>query len=298
MRSMTGFGQASGSNGWHAVTVTLRGVNHKFLDLRVKLGDDYRTSEPALRELLEAELGRGRVEAGVDVAPLAARQAEVRVERGVVQAAHAAVVELVEAGLIAEGLTAGDLLRLPEALSVRLAPDEWDRGDHELLLEVAGRALAELVAARTVEGEKTHQALADRLASLAEVAARLAGLRERAREEIAQALRARLAELLDDRRLDEARLAQEVAVLVDRSDVAEELERLGAHLEHFRGLLDGPAGGGERGAVGRRLDFLTQEIFRELNTLGAKSRNAEMIRAVLDAKGLCEQLREQVQNVE
>jgi uncharacterized protein (TIGR00255 family) len=292
MRSMTGFGQATGSNGRHAVTVTLRGVNHKFLEVRLKLGDDYRDAEAPLRELLEGELVRGRVEAGVEVAALTPRQAAVHVERGVVQAAHAALVELVEAGLIAEGLTAGDLLRVPEALSVRLAPDTWEATDQELLLAVAGRALGELVAARSTEGEKTRQALADRLASLAEVAARLGGLRERARDELAEGLRQRLAELLGDRRLDEGRLAQEVAMLVDRSDVAEELERLAAHLDHFAALLDQP------GAVGRRLDFLAQEIFRELNTLGAKSRDAGMIRAVLDAKGLCEQLREQVQNVE
>ena len=292
MKSMTGFGQATGSNGRHAVTVTLRGVNHKFLELRMKLADEHRAGEAALRELLEGELGRGRVEAGVEVVPLTARQAEVHVERGVVQAAHAAIMELVDGGLIAEGLTAGDLLRIPEALTVRLAPDQWDGDDQALLLEVAGRALGELVAARAAEGEQTRQVLAARLASLAEVVERLAALRERAREEMAEALRRRLAELLGDRSLDEGRLAQEVAMLADRSDVAEELERLAAHLEHVRAVLDQP------GAVGRRLDFLAQEIFRELNTLGAKSRNGEMIRAVLDAKGLCEQLREQVQNVE
>ena len=292
MKSMTGFGQATGSNRRHAVTVTLRGVNHKFLELRLKLADDYRASEAALRELLEGELRRGRIEAGVEVVPVAARQAEVHLERGVVQAAHAALVELTEAGLIAEGLTAGDLLRIPEALTVRLAPDQWDADDQALLLEVAGRALAELVAARATEGERTRRVLADRLASLVEVVGRLAGLRERARDEMAEGLRLCLAELLGDWSFDEGWLVQEVAMLADCSDVAEELERLAAHLDHFRTVLDQP------GALGRRLDFLAQEIFRELNTLGAKSRNGEMIRAVLDAKGLCEQLREQVQNVE
>ena len=292
MRSMTGFGQATGSNGRHALTVTLRGVNHKFLELRMKLADEHRAGETALRELLEGELGRGRVEAGVEVVPLTARQAVVHVERGVVQAAHAAIMELVDGGLIVGGLTAGDLLRIPEALTMRPAPDQWDAEDQALLLEVAGRALAQLVAARATEGESTRQVLAARLASLAEVVERLGTMRERARGEMAEGLRVRLEELLGDRSLDEGRLAQEVAILADRSDVAEELERLAAHLEHVRAVLDQP------GAVGRRLDFLAQEIFRELNTLGAKSRNGEMIRAVLDAKGLCEQLREQVQNVE
>jgi uncharacterized protein (TIGR00255 family) len=292
MRSMTGFGQAAGANDRRQVTVTLRGVNHKYLEIRLHLGDDYRESEAAVRELVATELRRGRVEVGVEIVPLAPRRAEVRVERGVVQAAHAALAELAAAGLIAETLSAGDLLRIPEALTVRLARDDWSAADHALLIELTGRALGELVAARAAEGEATRQALGERLAALDEVAGRLAGMRDRVREAIARDLRARLDELLAGRPLDEGRLAQEVALLVDRGDVAEELERLAAHREHFRALL------AARGAVGKRLDFLAQEIFRELNTLGAKCRDVEMTRAVLDAKGLCEQLREQVQNVE
>ena len=112
------------------------------------------------------------------------------------------------------------------------------------------------------------------------------------REELLTALRRRLAELLAAQPIDEARLAQEAALQVDRSDVSEEIDRLRAHLAHFRSITAEPGPGG------KRLDFLTQEIFRELNTLGAKCRNAEMTRAVLDAKVICEQLREQVQNVE
>jgi uncharacterized protein (TIGR00255 family) len=289
---MTGFGQATGANRRHRVTVTLRGVNHRYLELRLKLGDDYRTSEPALRELLEGELLRGRVEAAVEVVPLVPRAAEVWVERDVVKAAHAALEDLLEGGLIGGKLTAGDLLRLPEALSVRVEADAWDEADRELFAEVAARALEQMLAARRAEGEKTREALVDRLTALAEVVDTLAGERQRVREEMRGTLSARLAELLAGRPVDDDRLAQEVAILVDRSDIAEELERLASHLEHFRDLLH------RSGAVGKRLDFLAQEIFRELNTLGAKARDAKMTRGVLDAKSLCEQLREQVQNVE
>ncbi|HSG41362.1 MAG TPA: DUF1732 domain-containing protein, partial [Thermoanaerobaculia bacterium] len=125
-----------------------------------------------------------------------------------------------------------------------------------------------------------------------EVVARLDALRGPVREEIAATLQKRLSELLGKQPIDEGRIAQEAAVLVDRSDVSEEIDRLGSHLDHFRAVTR------ESGGAGKRLDFLTQEIFRELNTLGAKCRNAEMTRAVLDAKVLCEQIREQVQNVE
>ena len=296
MRSMTGYGQATGENARHGVTVALRSVNHRSLDLQVRLPEEARGSEPALRELVGREASRGRVEARVDVAWVTAPAATVRVNLEVVRAAHAATHELAAQGLLAGDLTAGDLLRLPEAFRVEVAADAWDAEDEALLLRVAAEALAQLVAGREREGASLAAVLAGRLDELVAVAARLAALSGTAKEEIAAALRRRLAELLADhlvdKAIDEARLAQEVALLVDKSDVAEEMDRLGAHLAHFRELLADP------GAVGKRLDFLTQEIFRELNTTGAKCRNAEMTRLVLDAKVLCEQLREQVQNVE
>jgi uncharacterized protein (TIGR00255 family) len=292
MRSMTGYGEAAGANARYVVTAVLRAVNHRFLDLQVRLAEEARTAEQALRDLVGAAASRGRIELRVDVRPLAERRVKVELNRGVVEAAYAAVHQLVEQGLLAAGLAAGDLLRLPEALRVELSEEAWDEADGELLLGVAREALAQLVASREREGASLAAVLGERLGDLAGVAARLEALRGPVRDELAAALQRRVAELVGGAPVDPARLAQEVALLVDRSDVSEELDRLRSHLGHFRALLAEP------GPAGKRLDFLTQEVFRELNTLGAKCRNAEMTRAVLDAKVLCEQLREQVQNVE
>ena len=292
MRSMTGYGEASGENARHGMSVSLRAVNHRFLDLQLRIGDELRSSEAALRDLLGRELTRGRVEARVDVRPLAERQASLQVHLGIVRAAHAAIHKLVEDGIVERGLSAGDLLRLPEAFRVEVAAEEWSEEDHELLLGVAREALSQLTGSREREGGSLSLILNERLGALEEVVTRLDTLRGPVREEIAAALRRRLSELLGGQALDEGRVAQEAALLVDRSDVSEEIDRLRSHIEHFRAVTREP------GAAGKRLDFLTQEVFRELNTLGAKCRNAEMTRAVLDAKVLCEQLREQVQNVE
>jgi uncharacterized protein (TIGR00255 family) len=293
---MTGFGQANGRDDRHAVTVTLRSVNHRFYDLKLRLGDEYRASEAELSELLAAEISRGRVEGTVEIQVLGERQVEVEVHRPVVLAAHQAIEGLVQGGLVGEKLSAGDLLRLPGALELRFAPDRWEPADHRLLIGVAREALAQLVAGRETEGEKLHEALIDRIDALADVALELVALAKSSRRQAAESLRMRLGEILagsaDASALDPSRLEQEVAVLAERSDVTEELDRLAAHLEHFREVAAG------EGASGKRLDFLTQEILRELNTLGAKCRAAEMTRRVLDAKVLCEQLREQVQNVE
>ncbi len=292
MRSMTGYGEAAGENARHAVSVSLKAVNHRFLDIQLRVGDELRASEGTVRDLISKEIFRGRIEARVDVRPLGERRADVHVHLGIVRAAHAATHQLVEDGLVATGLAAGDLLRIPEAFRVEFAADQWDADDHDLLVRVTREAVAQLVASRETEGASLAVVLVEKVRALYEVVARLDALRVPVRDEIAATLRRRLGELLKGQPLDESRVAQEAALLVDRSDVSEEIDRLRSHLEHFRAVAREP------GPSGKRLDFLTQELFRELNTLGAKCRNAEMTRAVLDAKVLSEQIREQVQNVE
>lgn len=293
VRSMTGFGEAGGDNGRYGVTVGLRAVNHRFLDLQIRLPEEHRGAEVGLRELLGRELVRGRVEMRVDIQAVRVPTARVQVNEEVVGAVAAAVRSLSEAGLVVQGLTAGDLLRLPAALQIQVDSGGWEDDDQGLLLRVAGAAVGKLVASRRAEGESLASILLDRVVKLGEMVAKLEELRIEAREELAAGLRKRLDEALQGGvGLDESRLAQEVAVLVDRSDVSEEVDRLRSHLQHFRQVT------GEGGAIGKRLDFLTQEIFRELNTLGSKCRHAAMTRNVLDAKVVCEEIREQVQNVE
>lgn len=292
LRSMTGFGQATGESGRYRIRVTLRSVNHRFLDLALRLRDRQRPSESALRDLLVGRLARGRVDVNVDVEPLGTPPHRLEVDRRALHELTRIVDELVEEEILERGLSAGDLLRLPQIVQVSEEDRDWREEDQALLLEVAGRALDELVEARETEGRKLEAMLDERLEGLGAAVAELREEVPRARSEAAAALRRRLEVLLEEPDLDESRVAQEAAVLADKADVGEEIDRLGAHLEHFREVIDGG------GAVGKRLDFLTQEIFRELNTLGSKCRHARMTRGVLDAKVLCEQLREQVQNLE
>lgn len=294
MRSMTGFGQAEGVNSRHTVAVVLRGVNHRFLDLAVRLREEARPSEAELRDLLAAAVHRGRVDVTVEIGRREPPAPRVEIDRELVKALHLACHELVAQGLMSGDLTLGDLARLPEVVRVSRPDDVWDEEDRGLLLQVAGQALEQFLAGRSQEGERLGQVLAARLDELQEATARLAARRDLVTRELGESLRRRLQELVAGAglELDESRLAQEAAILVDRGDVREELDRLAAHLEHFREVQRQP------GPVGKRLDFLTQEILRELNTLGSKCRDAEMVRSTLDAKVLCEQLREQVQNVE
>lgn len=293
MRSMTGFGQGAAESQRFRVTVTLRGVNHRYLDLVLRLREEYRAAEPALRELLTGALARGRVEAVVEVEPLGSQPIEVVVDENLAEALHELQRNLVERGLTHGGLTFTDLLRLPDVVKLQPREAQWTAEDHKTLLRAAKAALTQLLAARDTEGAKLREAFLPRLEALAELVGKLGARRAAIASETLTTLRGRLRELLEgESALTEDRLAQEAAILVDRSDVAEELDRLASHLEHFHTVMDG------EGSLGKRLDFLSQEIFRELNTLGAKCRDSEMTRWVLDGKVLCEQIREQVQNVE
>ncbi len=291
MRSMTGFGQAAGESERFRTTVTLRGVNHRFLDLSIRLREGLRPVEQALRDRLAARLWRGRVEVSLDVVTLGARNPEVSIDEEMATAVRALCDDLRQRGVVTGELAISDLLRLPEVVKLQSHDPEWGEDDHAVLFGVTEEALDQLIAARVTEGAKLAAVLEERLIGLRRLTAELVELSTEAVTALASSLRQRVAELIDSQ-LDEDRLAQEVAFLVDRSDVSEELDRLKSHLDHFRSVM------AQDGTVGKRLDFLTQEIFRELNTLGSKCRDSEMTRRVLDAKVLCEQLREQVQNIE
>ena len=230
MRSMTGFGQASKENERFRATVTLRGVNHRFLDLSMRLRDDLRRQEPALRQLLSERLWRGRVEVSIEVAAIGKRGVEVAVDQEVAASVKGLVADLEASGVTSGGLSFGDLLRLPELVRLEVADPDWTTDDHAMLLHVAEEALEQLIAARSEEGEKILPALTSRLEGLRELAKELVERRDQAVSEHAASLRRRIAELLTGEAVDEDRLAQEVAYLVDRSDVSEELDRLRSSL--------------------------------------------------------------------
>ncbi|MEM8960083.1 MAG: YicC/YloC family endoribonuclease [Acidobacteriota bacterium] len=293
MHSMTGFGQATAEHCGSRISVTLRAVNHRYLDLTMRLPESARHLEPTLRRHLGERLHRGRIEVAVEIDVHESGSAALRVDDGLAMAVHQSATRLAEKGWIEPGVRFADLLRISGTVQVEHRVEPWSPEDEAFFFTIVDRALEQLIDARASEGAAVASALRQRLDSLRALAGEL---RERAAiipARLATHLRQRIQELLSHDELpDDNRLAQEVALLVDRNDVSEELDRLSGHLDHFAKLLAAD------GAVGKRLDFLAQEIFRELNTTGAKCRDAEMVQRVLEAKNLCEQLREQAQNVE
>ncbi|MCY3969859.1 MAG: DUF1732 domain-containing protein [Acidobacteria bacterium] len=296
---MTGIGEATEQRGPSRVTVTARSVNHRYLDCAVRLRAPYRLLETELRAVVAAEIRRGRVELKVEIETIPdAPTAELCDETA--DALQRTARRWRRRGLVASDLSAGELMSAvrgsrPEAGSPAMGAEE-----RALAVRVSQRAVAALVAEREREGQVLEDALRGHLSDLRREVEALAARRREVVDGAPDELERRVRELLEGHEpggasgtgLAPARLVQEVALLIERGDTAEELERLGGHLDGFETAM------AEEGAVGRRLDFLTQEILRELNTVGSKCRDLTMQRAVVEGKVLCEQLREQVQNIE
>jgi uncharacterized protein (TIGR00255 family) len=291
--SMTGFASASHEVGALTVTVTLRSVNHRHLDLQCRLPASLQAAESNLRAQMQRTLARGRVEATVTVQAREVSTPVVELQEHVLLAVDAALESARERGIIQGALTPGDVLRLPNVLVVREARESDDPEALRLAAEAAmAQALEALDLMRRREGAYLAEELDARVQAMTALVDELAAAAAAGAVALERRLHERVEALRLDPHLDQALLAQEVVKFVARSDVREELVRLRAHLGHWRQMVDGEE------PVGRKLDFLLQEMNREVNTIGAKAEGARVSELVVAAKAELEKMREQVQNVE
>lgn len=287
IRSMTGFAALSEETSFGALTIEVRSVNHRYLDVQFRLPEDLRAVEPALREMANAQLQRGKVECRIAFARNLQSELPDQLN-GELLARLAHLDEQVRTHFPrATGLSVADVLRWPGMVESGSLPAEALREVCESLL---GKVLAEFTASRQREGEKLKEILLDRVekmeALVAQVKPRIPALVAQYQERMTLKLREAVASL------DEERVRQEVVLFASKVDVDEELGRLGAHLGETRRILK------QGGGAGKRLDFLMQELNREANTLGSKSVDTEVSRTSMELKVLIEQMREQVQNIE
>jgi len=293
LRSMTGYGRGEAEGPAQKWTVELKSVNHRFLDLSFNLPRPLWALEDRCRKVVKARLSRGRVEMQLACETKPGGGAGLRLDPGVAAEAVAVLRELRALAGLEEPLRLEHVLRFADWFLTREreAPDLEETWT--LLSQALTQALDLLEEMRRTEGLALAADLHHHLDLLAGEVERIRSQAPTLPEVWRQKLRSRLQELREEvGEVDDARLAQEVAYLAERRDVAEELVRLESHLGQFRELL---AAGGP---VGRRLEFLLQEMLRELNTIGAKAGDLTIAQAVLTAKGHLERLREQVQNVE
>jgi uncharacterized protein (TIGR00255 family) len=286
IRSMTGFARTEAAGDWGELSWELRAVNHRYLDLYLRLPDEFRALEPELRQRIGRRLGRGKLECALRLRPAAADTAlEIEETRlgAVAEAVRRVAAALPEAA-------APDPLRVLQWPGVlrETPPDLGTAAD--AALDAFDRALSELAAMREAEGGRIETFLHERAVRVGELADTVRERLPEVRAAWRQKLMARLAEI--DAPADGGRLEQEAVLVAQRLDVDEELARLDSHIQ----ALDKALGMDE--PVGRRLDFLMQELNREANTLTSKSQDAEVTRCGVEMKVLIEQMREQVQNVE
>ncbi len=294
LRSMTGYAQTRAEKDGWAVQLSMRSVNHRFLDVRVRMPEGWDALEMEIRKVVQERFRRGHVEVTLQVQ--AAKNNAVAINREVAAAYLAAARSLGEEFGVKSEPDVTAILRLPGVASS--APPLQDV--EKLAATVRSGLTAtidQLDEMRRAEGHSMGEELARRLTSVEDATQRIETLAERARPAFARRLEARLKDLLGNYATDPARVAQEAAFAAERSDTAEEIARLRSHVKQFRALLNG---GGE---IGKKLDFLLQEMQREANTLLSKSNGAdedglEVTQLGLELKSEIEKLREQVQNIE
>ncbi len=292
IRSMTGFGTADGMVGRARVSVELRSVNHRFFTPSIKLPGALSRWEAEVREALRQRIARGHV-------TVSARHERAEGEGPVIDevafaARAAALTALQQRHGLGGTVDVATVLRMPDVVRSANGDEPDDAGSAEQLVAIVDSAAQSLLAARAAAGARLGGIISDRIAVLegaldriaARTPERVIAHRERLRENVKA--------LLDGASIDEQRLAQEVALLAERMDVGEEIDRFRTHLQAFRDTL----GGKEGEAVGKRLGFLLQELLREANTTGSKANDAVMQRDVVQMKEELERVREQVENLE
>ena len=295
IKSMTGFASLTRDDERGTIGVTIRAVNHRFLDLQLRLPTPLAALEPPLRALVQKRLGRGRIEIGVSLQTRHASAPRIELNAEFAQALAAVMEQARTDGLVSGALTPGDLLRLPQALTIQdQAPDAGGLAEALAgpVATAVDAAIEQLETMRVREGQHLRADLDMRKAMLADLILRIAAAADTGRVDLEARLLERARELSGALPIDQAALAQEVVRVAQRSDITEEVTRFHGHLAHWDALSDSPE------PCGRKLDFLLQEMNREINTVGSKADGLQVSEVVIQAKAELEKMREQVQNVE
>ncbi len=291
MKSMTGYGKGVAALDGRELTVELKSVNHRFLDVSMRLPRVLSCIEDTLRQTIAARLSRGHVDVFVNYRNTRSDAKTVRVDEALLSAYVSAAKAANESLALRDDLTLSNVLRLPDVTEIIPADEDAD-ALIALAKEAADLALDALIEMRIAEGERLRAALDAGVNTMdafrEEILARAPFVAEDYRKKLTE----RIESVLSDAEIDRARLATEIALFADRCCIDEELVRLKSHIAQFRTYLDAAE------PVGRNMDFIVQEMNRECNTIGSKANDAALTKSVLGCKAEIEKLREQIQNVE
>lgn len=291
LRSMTGYGRGEAADTRQRLVVEARSVNHRFGEISIRLPREYAALEDRIRGAVQASVSRGRVEVSVTLAEQPGRPRAVQVDTALAEAYHDGLRRIAGTLGLTAVVEASTIARLPGVLSVDEPPADAEATWNLLGPALAG-SLAGLVEMRRREGSRLEEDLRERVRALAAGLSVISARAPAVVEDYRRRLSERLAELLGPGVVDEQRLLLEVTAFAERAGITEELTRFGSHLDQFEQALS------EAGPVGRKLDFILQELNREINTIGAKGSDLTIAKTVVELKGELEKIREQVQNIE
>ena len=295
IRSMTGFGRGEYVDDVRKITVEIRAVNHRYCDIFVKMPRKYSFAEEKIKAAVKNRLSRGKIEVSVAVDNYGQSDADVRLDKDLAAKYYKALSELSETFEIGEltGISLSLLAKMPDV--IRTAPAEEDEEEMmRCIMNAADRAVADICTMRETEGAKLVEDISMRADIISDIRSRIEKRAPELEKEYAAKFRARIEELLDGvYEVPEERVALEAAVFADKANITEELVRLDSHIIQLREFLKG-----REDSIGKKIDFLIQEMNREANTIGSKSNDKQITAMMLDLKAEIEKIREQVQNIE
>lgn len=291
LKSMTGYGRFSDSINGFDITFEIRSVNNRYLDTNIRLPRIYGYLEEKVKKVIQKSCARGKVDAFLTVERPAGDQTEIALDEALAAQYVAALRKIAENHGLRDDISVSSVARFSDIFSKKVKEDDADTV-WNAVEPVVTKAVEEFVLMRQREGESLYQDLSGRLDRMESILNEIKKYSAEALGIYREKLEAKLKEFLEDRQMDEGRLLTEVGIIADKIDTGEEITRLGSHIEQFRNLLkqDAPSG--------RTLDFLTQELNREVNTIGSKCSMIEITQLVIDAKNEIERIREQIQNIE
>lgn len=290
--SMTGFGRGEAADNGISATVEIKSLNSRYLDLSIRLPQRLQDKELILKELVQKTIHRGKLNINVHISESDSGEPHIEVDEVKVKAYARILRQVQSAADIEAGLTVRNITSFGDVFITKEDDEKILAQKWTVALDALNNAIENLISMRTQEGDQLKKDLIDRIESIESNLKDIESVSEGRVEEVRNKLRERIQQLLDDDKFDKDRLETEVAVIADKMDITEELVRMRAHLKFFIEAIEQPE------PAGRRLNFLTQEMNRELNTIGSKANDSEIAHHVVRSKETLEQIREQVQNVE
>lgn len=297
IRSMTGYGRSQKILNGRDILVEIRSVNHRYFECSSRVPRTYNYIDEKLKAFLKKDVSRGKVEVSVSINNIEGRDAEIAVNKGVaegyVKALRALNQELGENGglWLEDDLKLSKLIKLPDVFNIQKTPDDEEQV-WEDVCAVAKEALESFVAMRETEGEKLRADVLEKAEGILEMVSRVEELSPKTVENYRSRLYQKLTEILESKDVDQQRVLTEAAIFAEKIAVDEETVRLRSHISQLKEML----GSGE--PIGRKLDFIVQEMNREVNTIGSKAQDLNITKIVVDMKAEIEKIREQIQNIE